>query len=130
MKITYTFADGTTSIVEVSEDIGNIIIDFDRLESNADRVQRRHNCSLNAYDVDDNYLPSDEDIEADFIENEDRQALYEAIKQLKPTQQDLIIKLFFEGMSQDEYARISGTTKSTISERKKVALKKLKKILQ
>ena len=71
MTIIYTFADGTTSIVEVSEELGNIIIDFDRKEDSADRRQRRHNCSLEAYNVGDDLVASDEDIAADFIEKQD-----------------------------------------------------------
>ena len=128
--ITYTFADGTTSVVEVSEEIGNVIIDFNRKEDSADRRHRRHDCSLEAYNVGDDLVASDEDIAADFIEKQDREQLYAAIQKLKPNQQDLISKLFFEGISQDEYARINGITKGAVSQRKEVAIKKLKLFLK
>ena len=90
MTIIYTFADGTTSVVEVSEEIGNVIIDFNRKEDSADRRHRRHDCSLEAYNVGDDLVASDEDIAADFIEKQDREQLYAAIQKLKPNQQDLI----------------------------------------
>ena len=75
-------------------------------------------------------MASDEDIAADFIEKQDREQLYDAIQKLKPNQQDLISKLFFEGISQDEYARINGITKGAVSQRKEVAIKKLKLFLK
>ena len=128
--ITYTFADGTTSVVEVSEEIGNVIIGFNRKEDSADRRHRRHDCSLEAYNVGDDLVASDEDIATDFIEKQDREQLYAAIQKLKPNQQDLISKLFFEGISQDEYARINGITKGAVSQRKEVAIKKLKLFLK
>ena len=130
MTIIYTFADGTTSVVEVSEEIGNVIIDFNRKEDSADRRHRRHDCSLEAYNVGDDLVASDEDIAANFIEKQDREQLYAAIQKLKPNQQDLISKLFFEGISQDEYARINGITKGAVSQRKEVAIKKLKLFLK
>ena len=71
-----------------------------------------------------------EDIATDFIEKQDREQLYAAIQKLKPNQQDLISKLFFEGISQDEYARINGITKGAVSQRKEVAIKKLKLFLK
>lgn len=48
MKINYTFANGETSEVEVSEEIGNVILDSRREESNLDRKERYHCYSLDA----------------------------------------------------------------------------------
>ena len=42
MKINYKFDNGDISAVEVSEDIGNIILEDRRKEENADRKWRRH----------------------------------------------------------------------------------------
>ena len=50
MKITYTFADDTTSEVEVSEEVGTLIMDSRREESNGDRKERYHCWSLDAID--------------------------------------------------------------------------------
>ena len=46
MKIEYAFVNGEHSEVEVSEEIGKFILDSRRMESNSDRVYRRHNYSL------------------------------------------------------------------------------------
>ena len=48
MIINYTFADGTSSAIEVSDEIGTFIIDSERKESNAARKERRHCWSLDA----------------------------------------------------------------------------------
>ena len=48
MKINYTFANGETSDVEVNEEIGNLILDSRREESNQDRKERYHCYSLDA----------------------------------------------------------------------------------
>ena len=48
MKITYKFADGTTSTTEVDEEIGAFIMDSRRKEANDDRRHRYHNYSLDA----------------------------------------------------------------------------------
>ena len=54
LKINYTFANGETSDVEVNEEIGNLILDSRREESNQDRKERYHCYSLDAAD----YWPS------------------------------------------------------------------------
>lgn len=130
MKITYTFADGTTSIVEVSEDIGNVIIDFDRIERNYALQHRRHDCSLEAYDVDGNYIPSDEDIERDFIQNQERELLYKAIRSLLPEQQDLIIRVYFNKEKMCDIATECGVSKAAVTQRVNRALAQLKKIIE
>lgn len=48
MIINYNFADGTTSEIEVNDEIGTYIIEADRRESSADRKEHRHCWSLDA----------------------------------------------------------------------------------
>jgi hypothetical protein len=50
MKIQWKFADGTTSEVEVNEELGNYITASRREESNLDRKERYHCYSLDAID--------------------------------------------------------------------------------
>lgn len=42
MFINYKLADGTTALVEVTEEVADFIINDDRLTSNADRRERYH----------------------------------------------------------------------------------------
>ncbi|MBR1810128.1 MAG: hypothetical protein IJ766_00570 [Clostridia bacterium] len=48
MIINYTFADGISSEIEVTEEVGTCIIDTDKQERNGDRKERRHCWSLDA----------------------------------------------------------------------------------
>ena len=50
MKISYTFANGENSEVEVSEEIGTFILDSRREEDNLGRKERYHCYSMDAAD--------------------------------------------------------------------------------
>jgi len=129
MKIKYTFADGTISEVEVTEDIGNVIVELDRQDYNSDHRQRRHNCSLEAYDTYGNLISSDENIEEDFIESEERRALRSAMDKLSPRQQYLIDQVYFKGKSVAQVAREEGLDRTSVRDAVERALKKMKKFL-
>ena len=129
MKIKYTFADGTVSEVDVTEDVGNVIVDLDRQDYNSDHRQRRHNCSLEAYDSYGNLIASDENIEEDYIENEEILALRRAMDNLSPRQKYLIDQVYFKGKSVAEVAREEGLERTSIRDAVERALKKIKKFL-
>lgn len=130
MKITYTFANGEKSEIEVTEDWGAIVLDMDRLDYNSNQRETRRHCSLEAFNLDDAYFPSNEDVEADVIRNERDAELYAAINQLLPEQQRIIRAVYFEGTPAVEIARSEGVSKSAISHRLSRAENALKKILE
>lgn len=127
MKITYTFADGSISEVEVTEDVGNVIVELDRQEYNSNHRQRRHNCSLEAYDTYGNLISTDENIEEDYIQNEEFSALRAAIAKLSPRQQHLISEVYFEGKSVAQVAREEGLDRTSVRDALERALKKIQK---
>lgn len=129
MLIKYAFLDGTTTEVEVSEKIGTVVLDLDRQEYNANRRETRRHCSLEAFDLDGNLLPSKDDVEMDFIKSEENGRLYAAISQLNPRQQKLINSLYFEGRKVTDLAKEEGVHWTAITHAVERALKKLKKIL-
>ena len=51
---------------------------------NIDHKETRRHCSLEAYNQDDALLPSDEDLEQEVIDEEDRRHLHRAIQQPDP----------------------------------------------
>lgn len=53
MEITYYFADGTTSKVEVDEELGSVIRRFDRDEENSTDYHHYHCYSLDALEATD-----------------------------------------------------------------------------
>ena len=59
MKIEYKFVTGTVE-VEVPDVWGTVLVDLDRQEYNNDHKETRRHCSLEAYNLDDALLPSEE----------------------------------------------------------------------
>lgn len=129
MKIKYEFVTETVE-VEVEDSLGSVIVDLDRQEYNNNHTETRRHCSFEELDLDNNLIPSDEDIEGDYVKKEDIEALREAVSKLSIPHQRLIRAIFFEGISVTEYGRLCGITQEAASQQKKTALKKLKKLLE
>lgn len=128
MKIEYKFHDETVEI-EVADEWGELIIDLDRQEYNNDHAETRRHCSLEDYNRDGQLIPSDVDVERDAISACEYTRLHQAFRELNPRQRSLIQKVFFDGMSYAEIARIEGVDESAIRHAINRALKKLKKFL-
>ena len=128
MKIKYEFASESIEI-EVDEAWGDVLIELDRQEYNNDQRETRRHCSLDAYNADNNLIPSGEDIEEDFFVAEDYKKLYAAIKKLEPRQQYLIEQIYFLGRKQVDLATEEGVSKAAITYAVQRAVKKLKKFL-
>ena len=129
MKITYEFATETVEI-EVSEDWGTVLVDLDRLEYNNEKKESRRHCSLEAYGENHEEFYSDTDMFQDLIRKERADSVCEAMKQLKPSHRELLHALFFEGISNEEYAQRCGVTPGAITRRKITAIKKIKKLFE
>ena len=128
MKIKYAFANETVE-VEVDEDVGNFIVDLNRKEYNVNHKETRRHCSLEAYNLDDALLPSDENVEEKAIAKDEHSRLYAAIPQLSPRQQYLIEQVYFMGRKYTDIAREEGVDRTAISHATKRAINKLKKLL-
>ena len=129
MKTKYEFQDGAVTEVEVSDEIGAVIIDLGRQEYNINHKETRRHCSLDAFNLDDALFPSDDDVEAEVTTKDENRRLYAAITQLSPRQQYLIRQVYFEGRKYTDIAREEGVDRTAISHATDRALKKLKKIL-
>lgn len=130
MKITYKFVTGEVAEVEVSEEIGAVIVDLDRLEYNNDHKETRRHYSLEGkvYEGMD-YAVEDPGLEALFAGPTDEERLHAAIRQLSPDQKEMVRAIYFENMSVNDYATRMGVTQSAISHRLQTVKKKLKKLL-
>ncbi len=128
MKIEYKFVTGTVE-VEVPDGWGTVLVDLNRQEYNNDHKETRRHCSLEAYNLDDGLLPSDEDVVRDIIEVEKDGRLHEAISRLDADQRELVEALYFEGVKAADFAKRKGVSPSAITQRKATALKKLKRFL-
>lgn len=129
MKIKYEFVTETTE-VEVSEEWGSVLIDLDREEYNNNQTEKRRHYSLDRclYEGLD-FTFYDEGLINLLGRNFREDKLYEAISKLKPQQQELIHKIFFEGYSVSECATMLGVDGSAVSHRLKRIKKSLRKLL-
>lgn len=130
MKITYKFVTGEVAEVEVSEEIGAVIVDLDRQEYNNNHKETRRHYSLEdkVYEGMD-YAVEDSGLEALFAGPTDEERLHTAIRQLSPDQQEMVRAIFFENVSVNDYAARMDVTQSAISHRLQTVKKKLKKLL-
>ena len=111
MKIKYTFDNGETSEVEVSEEIGNLILESRREESNLDRKQRYHCVSLDAFDYEGLELSTEEHGYEEIEDNRVR----DAFSHLNERQQRRL-SMLSQGLSEREIARREGVTLRAIQE--------------
>jgi len=129
MKYDYHFNNKTITI-EVTEGDYDILIELDRLERNVNQKETRRHASLDAFNLDGNLFPADVDMEVECIQGEEYQALYKAIDQLLPQQQELIKKVFFDERTIVSIAREESLGESAIRGRLNRIYKKLKETLK
>ena len=93
MKINYTFANGETSDVEVREEIGNLILDSRREESNQDRKERYHCYSLDAAEYEGEDYADGSTPETELFLQLENQRIKEAFEQLSEVQRRRLLML-------------------------------------
>ena len=126
MKINYTFANGETSDVEVNEEIGNLVLDSRREESNQDRKERYHCYSLDAAVYEGRDYADGETPESALFLQLENQRLKEAFEQLSEIQRRRL-PMMAEGVSLREIARREGKDIKSIRESIEGARKKFLK---
>jgi DNA-directed RNA polymerase specialized sigma24 family protein len=126
MKIQWKFADGTTSEVEVNEEIGNYITASRREESNLARKERYHCYSLDAIDYEGLEYAIDTTPETDLIREEDAARINTALDKLSETQKRRLLMLA-DGLSVNEIARIEDVAPNAAWKSIESAKKKFKK---
>ena len=129
MKIKYAFLDGTVTEVEVSDEIGAVIIDSRKAEHAQDERHRYHCYSYDAIDYEGEEYASDETPESDYLRSELNEQLYAALQSLTETQRRRLL-LYAEGMSFSEIAKREGVSShSKIIKSVESAQKIIKKLL-
>ena len=129
MKIEYKFADGTKSIVEVDDNWGNVLLEYDRQEKNNNQTETRRHCSLDGMEFEGEWFScEDVNVEALFKEPSQEERLHVAISKLKPSEQELIKAVYFQGKTRVSLAEEFGISKQVMS-RKIVRIEnKIKKL--
>ena len=126
MKIQWKFADGTTSEVEVNEEIGNYITASRREESNLDRKERYHCYSLDAIDYEGLEYATDTTPETELIREENKTRINATLDKLTETQKRRLL-MFAEGLSANEIARIENVAPNAAWKSVEGAKKKFKR---
>lgn len=126
MKINYTFVNGETSEVDVSEEIGNVILDSRREERNLDRKERYHCYSLDAAEFEGSDYADVATPERLLLQMLDQQHIAELLEELPEVQRRRLL-LYAEGKSLREIARMEcvdhKAVKKSIEAAKKYFLK-------
>lgn len=107
MKINYTFATGETSEVEVTEEIGNVILDSRREESNLDRKERYHCYSMDAADFEGGDYADGDTPETVLFSQLENQHIADLLDGLPEIQRRRLL-LYAAGKSLREIARMEG----------------------
>lgn len=130
MKIRYNFVNGDTTEVEVSEEIGAVIVESRHQEALNDRKESRRHYHYTANDVyeGEEYGADDPDLLALFPTDAEEKVAY-AMASLTDAQREVITALFLEGRPAREYAAEKGISEAAVSKAKKAALEKMKKVL-
>ena len=126
MKINYTFANGETSEVEVTEEIGNVILDSRREESNLDRKERYHCYSLDGAEFEGKEMAGDGTPETELFLQLENQHIAETFDKLSEVQKRRLL-LLAQGLSVREIARREDKDIKTIRESIEGARKKFLK---
>ena len=129
-KIKYEFVDGTTSEIEVTDELYALHLELVQQEKRNYWKETRRHISLN-------YLTENgidfEDKAADslsaYLRREDDERIHNAITKLLPEQQALIKKIFYEGKTITEIAKAENVGKSAIANRLTRIYIKIKKFL-
>ena len=144
MKYTYRFANGDADGIEIADDWGNRILEFDRLDYNTERKDHRSDHKYHAglpVSLEDAESPEYAQIKrkhglvetdemlVEILVRDDHTRLHGAVDKLPPDQRELVQALFFSGCKAVDYANSNGISKAAVSQRLKRALANLKKQL-
>lgn len=116
--------------ITVTEASGKEIIELNRIEYNDNHRETRRHVSLEAYDTYGALVQDNADPLQEVINKEEMDQLHQSISQLKPAQQKLLMKKFWDDMKQIDIANEEGVSKMAITKRLQTIKRRLKKILQ
>ncbi len=129
--IKYVFADGTTSEIEVTDEVYALHLQLLQEEKRNHWRETRRHISLyylleNGVDFTDN--AADPLAAVEMRDNEER--IHNAINQLSDKQRKLLRAVFVEGMTLTDIAKEKGVSQPAITQQLATVIKKLKKLLQ
>ena len=132
MKINYKFANGEISEVEVDKQLGDVIVDFDRIEYNNDQTETRRHTSLDDMDYEGEFFADTTDLLEIILRGETANLIRSAVSLLKPQQQELINALYLSSkpLSQSELAAQLGISERSVQQNARRAKAKLRELIE
>lgn len=102
--------------------------DYNKPNFNNHHKETRRHVSLEAMNQDGNLIPATSDVESEIFK-EDYEALYRAISRLKPAQQELLRKVYWQERTQRSVAAEMGSGEDSVSKKLSRIYKKLERYL-
>lgn len=129
--IKYIFADGTTSEIEVTDELYALHRQLVQEEKrNHWRETRRHTSLNYLMELGIDFTDTAADCLAAVEMREDEERIHNAITHLSDKQRELAQKVFYEGMTLTAIAKEKGVSQPAITQQLATVLKKLKKLLE
>ena len=129
--IKYTFLDGTTNEVEVTEDIYLIHLELLQQEKrNHWKETRRHTSLYYFTDMGIDFEDKRIDLFAEIVRKENAERVHKALLTLSDKRRDLVRKFYYEEMTMRQIASQEGVSHTAISQRMKTIRKRLQKQLR
>lgn len=125
MKVRYEFVNGEISEIEVDDNLGELLVDFDRQEYNNDHKETRRHTSLDGMEYEGEAFLSPENTEEQVLKREDMARLLRAMEALTPAQRELVRRVYFENEKISKIAREEGVSHVAIHDRLKRIYQKI-----
>jgi RNA polymerase sigma factor (sigma-70 family) len=135
MRINYEFITGERLEIEVDDNIGEVIIETEKMQSRRNRAEtRRHNSLEFMQENRDGYRPMQfadnrADVEQIIIHSDEKERLHQAIQKLNSKDSIIVKKYYFENKTMVEIGKELGITAMAVSKRLKKIPDKIKKLL-
>ena len=98
MKVRYEFVNGEISEIEVDDNLGELLVDFDRQEYNNDHKETRRHTSLDGMEYEGRGVPLPRRYRGASLKREDMARLLRAMEALTPAQRELCGVYFGESI--------------------------------
>ena len=95
MKVRYEFVNGEISEIEVDDNLGELLVDFDRQEYNNDHKETRRHTSLDGMEYEGEAFLSPENTEEQVLKRADMACLLRAMEALTPALRERVLRRLF-----------------------------------
>ena len=135
MRINYEFITGERLEIEVDDNIGEVIIETEKMQSRRNRAEtRRHNSLEFMQENRDGYRPMQfadnrADVEQIIVHSDEKERLHRAIQKLDRKDSIIVKKYYFEDKTMEEIGKELGISAMAVSKRLKKIPDKIKKLL-